>query len=246
MFKSFFIDNGTFVSYGPEHYWSVSICVIFGTLVIYLSGKYLSLRQQQVSITTFCLVILFSHLAKVVIKLQLGVFDYQEDLPLHLCNMLPFVIPFALYFRNRALWAVLFLWIIAGTFQSLITPTLKDSFPHYEYFRYWIVHCGLVIAALYPIFVWDFKLKFKDVIVGAIAMNALALVMYFINLLLGSNYMYLVAKPPEDTINNLLGPWPWYILSLEGVMAILFFILYLPFLIQSRMEKEKWKTLDYL
>jgi len=150
--------------------------------------------------------------------------------------MLPFIIPFALYFKNRAVWAVLFLWIIAGTFQSLITPTLKDSFPHYEFFRYWIVHCGLVIAALYPIFVWGFKIKFKDVIAGTIAMNVLAFVMYFINLLLESNYMYMQAKPAGDTIYNLLGPWPWYLLSLEVVMGVLFFILYVPFLVISRVE----------
>jgi hypothetical integral membrane protein (TIGR02206 family) len=237
LFKAIFSDNGTFITYGTEHFVSILLWIIFGIIFILYSQKYLSPKQQKKSVVIFCVLIALSQLSKVIIKTQLGVFDHREDLPLHLCNMLPFIIPVSLYFKNRKLWAVLFLWIMAGTFQSLITPTLKESFPHYEFMRYWIVHCGLVIVAIYPIFVWKFRLQLKDLVIGAIAMNVLALFMYFINLGLDANYMYLVAKPSGDTLYSLLGPWPWYILSLEFVMAALFFIVYLPFLFEKKLKK---------
>ena len=228
MFDSFLIDNGTFFPYTGEHFWTVLWSVLIGISII-LYARRLNEDKQRRFALIFGMLILFSQLVKIPIRIYLGVFDITEDLPLQLCNMLPFVLPFAVYFKKRLLWAILFMWVMAGTFQSLITPTLVESFPHYEYFRYWIVHCGLVALALYPIFVYGFKLKLSDVWKSLLALNILAFIMYLINLGLDSNYMYLMAKPPGRTLYDILGPWPWYILSLEFVALLLFSLLYLPF-----------------
>ena len=41
--------------------------------------------------------------------------------------------------------------------------------------------------------------------------------------------MFLRAKPVTGSALDLLGPWPWYILSVEGMGLALFLLLYLPF-----------------
>lgn len=151
---------------------------------------------------------------------------------------MPFLVPFALLKPSRAIWAVLFFWIMGGTFQALFSPTLEHSFPHYEYFRYWIVHCGLVILMLYGAIVLKFRLTWKDAVLSAILLNVLALIIYFVDLALDANYLYLRAKPPGKTMYNLLGDWPEYILHLEGVVLILFTLIYLPFHFINKKERK--------
>jgi hypothetical integral membrane protein (TIGR02206 family) len=49
-------------------------------------------------------------------------------------------------------------------------------------------------------------------------------------LISGANYGFLRAKPPQASLLDLLGPWPWYILALDALAVVLFTLLYLPFL----------------
>lgn len=43
------------------------------------------------------------------------------------------------------------------------------------------------------------------------------------------NYLFICHKPPTPSLIDALGPWPWYVLSLEGVGLAFFVIYYLPF-----------------
>jgi uncharacterized membrane protein YwaF len=45
-------------------------------------------------------------------------------------------------------------------------------------------------------------------------------------------------KPPTASLIDVLGPWPWYLLALEGIAFVIFFILYLPFAIKDWREKR--------
>ena len=49
-----------------------------------------------------------------------------------------------------------------------------------------------------------------------------------INGLTGWNYGYLCRKPAAPSLLDLLGPWPWYLLALEGVALATFWLLALP------------------
>jgi hypothetical integral membrane protein (TIGR02206 family) len=50
-----------------------------------------------------------------------------------------------------------------------------------------------------------------------------------INAVLGSNYLFIAHKPDAQTLLDVLGPWPWYILSMEVIGLVVFVLLYLPF-----------------
>lgn len=62
------------------------------------------------------------------------------------------------------------------------------------------------------------------------------------NALLGSNYMFIARKPDDPSLIDVLGPWPWYILSLEAVGLAICFILYLPFAIKDWQAKRAQQT----
>ena len=237
--SAFYTDTISFSNYGLEHFFSVLVVLIFGIWFL-RKGKYSWDEDQKWRNAFILAAVLYAiQLFKTFFRLYLGNFDITEDLPLQLCNLLPLILMFGLYYKSRLILSVTFFWILAGTAQANITPTLLNTFPHYEAIRYWVIHTGLPVIAVYIYYVLGFRFKLKDAVRSALALNILAAIIYPINFLLNSNYLYLNAKPPGATIYNLLGPWPWYIMNLEFVMLVLFSAVLIPFLIYERYGGEK-------
>ena len=60
-----------------------------------------------------------------------------------------------------------------------------------------------------------------------------------VNRLIGSNYLYTQGKLPTPSLLDVLGPYPWYLLSMEGLGILLCLLLYLPFALQDWGTKRK-------
>ena len=72
--------------------------------------------------------------------------------------------------------------------------------------------------------------------------NVYLLVVTGINLLIDSNYMFTLHKPPTASLFDVLGPWPIYLLAAEGIAAVVFLLLYLPFAIKDYQAKPLAET----
>jgi hypothetical integral membrane protein (TIGR02206 family) len=68
-------------------------------------------------------------------------------------------------------------------------------------------------------------------------MNLYMVVIFFINLWLGSNYLFIAHKPATASVLDMLPPWPYYILYIEALGMILTLLLYLPFAISDWRKK---------
>ncbi len=238
-FSDFYIDTAGFVAYTSEHFWGVFSVVLFGVWFLYM-GKYKWNEEKQWrNALIFASALYVLQLFKTFIRIYLGNFNVTTDLPLELCNIIPLLMTIALWRKSRMLLSVIFFWIMAGTIQANITPTLHNVFPHYEWIRYWVIHSGLPVLAIYSFYVLGFRYNFRDIVRSALGMNILASIIYIINIYLNANYMYLVAKPPHGTIYDFLGPWPWYILSLEFALIIFFSVVLSPFLLYSYLLDPK-------
>ncbi len=229
MLDSFLKENGQFVNFGFEHLLCFSACLVLTGVMLHYGRKYWDADQQVRYVTILCFIGAATQLFKVFYRQYAGIFDQTNDVPLHLCNIMTLVMPFIMWFKWRFMWGVTFFWIMAGCAQSIFTPTLTESLPHYEAVRYWTVHGVIIMAALYGWYVLGYKPTVRDAVNSAIGLNLLAAVIYPVNLALGSNYMYLNGKPPGKTFYDLLGPWPQYILILEFVLVLFFAAILLPF-----------------
>ena len=54
-------------------------------------------------------------------------------------------------------------------------------------------------------------------------------VIFFLNPVLSSNYLFFAYKPPAATLLDYLGAWPWYVLSMIGIGIGQAILLFLPF-----------------
>ena len=154
----------------------------------------------------------------------------QSYLPLHICGVALFVVVLVLLRRNQILYEIGYFWGIVGTLNAVLTPQLGVGFPHYRFFQYFIVHGGIVVSVLFA--TWGLRMRptLKGLLRSFLFVNLYMVFIAGVNLLLKSNYMF-ICEPPYTKSPFFFAPWPWYILILDGVALILFFVVYSPFLI---------------
>ena len=156
------------------------------------------------------------------------------SLPLQLCDVAIFIAAAALWTRQQLLVEVTYFWGLAGTIQALLTPDLPQHFPSYPYFQYYIAHGGVVAAALVLVVGLGQRPRRWAVARVAGLTVAYAALVGLVDAVTGADYMYLRSKPPTATLLDVLGPWPWYILSASVIAAFLFAILDAPFRLRER------------
>ena len=158
-----------------------------------------------------------------------GRWDWGDSLPLELCSISLIVTIVLLWTGNKRLYPFAFFAGIGGAIQAVATPVLDLNFPHFRFFHFFYTHFGIILTALYFTWVKGFKPTFKGVIRTMVALNLLLPIIFAINYWTEGNYMFLQQKPIGGSLLDFLGPYPWYILSLEIVAFSVFSCLWLLF-----------------
>ena len=169
-----------------------------------------------------------------------GTWSVQEHVPLHACSVMVWTGIYMLLTKNYTIYEFSYFLGMGGAMQAILTPEAGIyGLPHFRAMQTLIVHSTLVIAPIYMSAIEGFRPTWKSFKHVAIGVNLYMLFVYFINLLLDSNYMYLIHKPETASLLDVLGPWPWYILSLEVLGFAIFFLLYLPYFIKDLRAKKQ-------
>ena len=174
--------------------------------------------------------------------------DYfvRNYLPLHICGIANLVTAATLVFRNRHTYEIAYFWGLVGSANAVITPgAIETGFPSWRFFQYFIAHSGIVVGVLYATWGLGMRPTLGGLFRAFIILNVFAVAVGIVNLLLGSNYMYL-SKPPWGTVSPFFfAPWPWYIPFLDAVALGMFFVVYLPiYVFRRRGSQAKRNTVD--
>ncbi len=221
-----------FISFSLQHY---SALMAFGgiTFVAIQMGR-VAAEPLKTQIGLILAGVTFSSLViEAIVKLTGGTYDLLSDLPFFLCDLVALMLPFVLFADNRKWIGILYFWALAGTLQAMITPELSYGFPSFHFFRYFIMHGGIIAAVGYTIVVHRIRITWNDFLNAIIYAQIYLVMIHMINHLLGSNYSYTMAKPVSASILDFFGPWPWYILGAELLMILLFLMLMLPFTLRQ-------------
>lgn len=216
----------------------ILIAVLFSVFFINYAKHKLNAIQQKNALHIFACFISLIVIVFHAHKFSLGGYNLSTDLPLYLCSLLGLIIPIFTYYRKFWMYEVLLFWIIGGTLQAVITPDIPLGFPSFDYFRYWVVHLGLLIVIFYATFVFSMRPKLKSVFKSFLALQVYIIIMVVINKILGANYFYLNEKPESASLLDYFGDWPWYIVVVQIIVIPLFLLIYLPFYITSKRKKK--------
>jgi hypothetical integral membrane protein (TIGR02206 family) len=153
----------------------------------------------------------------------------ETALPFYLCDVVSLVLAYALICRKQRWAEVGYLWGLAGTVQGLITPTLYFSWDTFEYYAFFAQHGGVPVAAITLAYGTELRPQ-RGAFLRAVFWSWIyMLAVGGINGLLGANYGFLCAKPGVGTFFDYMGPYPWYLLTLQAVAFTFYLLLLIPF-----------------
>lgn len=166
-----------------------------------------------------------------------GVSTLKDHLPFQLCDWVILACAVALLRRDRLAYELAYFWGLGGTLQALLTPDLAEDFPSVAFLTFQVLHAGVVVAVLYLTLGLGMRPRPRSILRAWLWLQAYVVVTAAIDRLLGANYGYLVHKPAQASLYDYLGPWPFYLLSLEALSVVLFLACYAPFAIADRLRR---------
>jgi hypothetical integral membrane protein (TIGR02206 family) len=163
-----------------------------------------------------------------------GRLDFERAVPLHLCDFSLLCAALALATRRQPLFEFCFFYGVGGAGLAMLTPDLQHAFPHPFFFKFFVTHGIIVVATAYLMSAFGMRPQPGAVRRMAVAGNLYLAFAGVVNWLAGTNYGYLARKPQGATLMDHFGPWPWYILAIEVVGAVLLVVMYLPWWLARR------------
>jgi hypothetical integral membrane protein (TIGR02206 family) len=225
---AFLYTDARFVNFSATHLLMVGLTATLSVGLPLLATRYLEERGRLVLGRVIAVWISFAAVGSIVLRRFLGEFAPLTDIPLNLCPLTSTLLPFLVWNPKQRIHEILYFFVLVGTLQGVLTPDLVQNAPHYMFFRYWSLHAGLVVAVIYYTATFGLYPTGRSLLRAFGWLQAYIAVVLLVNFGFGTNFMYLMEKPPSRTLLDLLGPWPWYLLSAEALALVLFLVVYLP------------------
>ena len=217
-----------FELFGSTHFAALGALVLLN--LILLSFRRASDGTKAILRWLLALTLLSNEVAWHSWNYSSGTWTVQTLLPLHLCSLLVWTGAFMLITKNYRVYEFMYFMGIAGAIQALATPGIGIyGFPHFVFFQYFLSHGLIVTSAIYMTAVEGFRPTLRSILRVFLWMNIYVVIVFFINIALGSNYLLINEKPLTPSLLDRLPDWPIYILYMEVIGIISVLLLYFPF-----------------
>jgi hypothetical integral membrane protein (TIGR02206 family) len=217
---------------GASHFGAVAFFAVLNVLIVVFRARIRDTALDQVLRVLIASLLLANELSLSLWRIRHRVWTIQTSLPLHLCGVSVVLAAVVLYTRSFAIFELTYFWAMGGALQGLLTPDVDGwDFPHFRYLTTFLSHGLIVTANLYAVFVLGMRPTLFSCLKSMAVLNAYGVAMLLFNRATGSNYGFLCRKSDSPTLFDVLGPWPWYLLSLEVIALALSFLFLVPFLL---------------
>jgi hypothetical integral membrane protein (TIGR02206 family) len=236
--------GGSFVLFGPGHLGFILFFLLFNLSFIYLRRiKSETFRRNfRYGMAIASIVV---ELSWHIWKAAIGQWTVTEMLPLHLCSLFVILNSIMLFTRSYSIYEISYFLGIAGALQAFLTPDAGIyGLPHFRPIQTLLAHGLIITECVYMTVVEGFRPTLKSIWRVFLYGNIAMVLIHCVNLGLGSNYMYTMHKPVTASLLDMLGPWPWYLLAIEGIAVVMCAILYLPFAISDGRMRRLDRTVS--
>jgi hypothetical integral membrane protein (TIGR02206 family) len=229
----------SFQLYGIGHIIALSLILISCLSFLYFRRIWGDTQKRRFR-RSLAAILFLNEIAWHVWAAYWGIWNIQTMLPLHMCSVVVWLTMVMLLTKNRSLYEISYFLGIGGALQALLTPDITGyGFPHFRAFNTFLAHGLLVAVPVYMTLVEGYRPTLESLKRVFIWTNIYMIFVFFLNLVLGSNFLFIAYKPDFPTLLDLLAPWPWYIIQLEVVGFLILFILYMPFFVKDSRNKKR-------
>ena len=201
----------------------ISCFLVISLVILSLRNKSVEFRKKIIIYFAYLAIIVF--VTTNIFSLIVGNWTIQEFLPLHLCNISYFICILVLFNKKQWMFEWTLLLALPSALNALITPELIWGSSNWNIFEYYFIHGSLILVPLYLTFLMNYRLRITSWWKTFIRAQIVFVIVYLFNLILNTNYMFLMTKP---SVNNplIIGDWPFYILFVQLIGLLHIIIIY--------------------
>ncbi len=218
-----------FILFGAAHLLALGIIVAINILAV-IWGRRASDENRKRFRWALAGVLIVDEFLWHLWNITTGQWTLQTMLPLHLCSVFVFLSAYMLVTKSYSVYEYAYFLGIAGASQALLTPDAGIyGFPHFRAFQVMISHGAIITASVFMTLVEGYRPtrdSLKRVLIGG---NIYMAVIFVLNLLIGSNYLFIAHKPATASLMDALPAWPVYIIFIEIIGVVVSLLLYAPF-----------------
>jgi len=211
-------------------YSATHLIWLLAGLLLYVAGcvyfRRLSAQKQKRALFILGAVIFLLEMAKNAVLLALGEFSWGY-LPFHLCGINILLIAFDMFWQTKTVRSFLYYFAIPGAALALLFPNWTQM-PTWNFF---CIHSFLIhiLLMLYPpllIATGQAETDLKAALKSVGLLVAMAIPVYGLNLLWGTNFMFLMEPDsgnPLELFEKLLGSHLWgFPILLPPVLLVMY------------------------
>ncbi len=220
------MPSPVFVRFGTSHLLVLLSVVLFASLLVALVRQR-TRRTSTVICTSLATLLVAAHVAE-----WLGAWYQQrltlQHMPLQLCDVSAALAVWTLLRRDARVFEPLYFFALCGTLPALLTPELAADFPDPRFGDYFVSHGLVVVATLVASAGLRLQVTPGACLRAFMLLNGWVAFTGAVNVVLGTNFLYLCHKPVDPTLFDALADWPGYLAQLEVIALALFYMAELP------------------
>ena len=229
---------------GFQAFGLVHILWLLAGLLLWVAAcifyRKLSADKRKTALAVLGIYIFAQEMAKNLVLILQGEFSYGY-LPFHLCGINILLIVFDTIKQSKTVRSFLYYFAIPGAALALLFPNWTNM-PLWNFFHIhsFTIHILLVLYPLLLVTTGQVSTDLKSALKGVALLVAMAIPVYGLNLLWGTNFMFLM-KPdsgnPLEFFEKLLGSHLW---GFPILLPLVLLVMYAPiFLLKKRKERTK-------
>ena len=227
-----------FSHFGGSHivWLLITVAVIVSNCIWY---RKLSANGKQLWKKIVAILLIADEIFKVVMLL-IGERYIPDYLPLHLCSINIFLIAFHAWRPSKILGGYLYTVGIPGAMAALLFPTWT-SLPvlNFMYFHSFTVH---ILLVLYPVVLFasgELSPRLRLLPKYLLLLVVMAIPIYFINLLLNTNFMFLMYAEEGNPLYIFEQIWGSHLLGFPVIIVAVLIVMYGPLTIFRKLRYKK-------